>query len=409
MSIAIDTRRELRAMGVIGLAHGSSHFFQLVLPPLFPFLVNDFGVGFTELGIVMTTFFVVSGFGQPVAGFVVDRFGARHVLVFGLTLYCAGIALAALAPGFWWLVPAMAVAAIGNSVFHPVDFTILNGVIRVERLGRAYGLHTLGGNLGWAVAPVLMLSVAAGFGWRVALATAVVCGLVVLAMVLASWRDLAPIETAAERAAAKDRPKVGASVLLSQPIVLCFIYFLLLAMALIMVQNFLPATLDALRGTPLTLAGTALTGFLVGASVGVLLGGFLADRSQRHVLVIAVGLAGSAACVALVGSMPLTPVLLVAVMFGAGFLSGMTTPSRDLMVRQATPPGATGRVFGVVYSGLDVGSAFAPTIAGILLDAGRPEMVLWLVAGVLALAIVSAYSVNGVRRQAVAPVAAQGD
>ncbi|MEQ9641065.1 MAG: MFS transporter [Alphaproteobacteria bacterium] len=409
MSIAIDTRRELRAMGAIGLAHGCSHFFQLVLPPLFPFLVTDFDVGFTELGIVMTTFFVVSGFGQPVAGFIVDRLGARNVLVFGLTLYCIGIALAAMAPGFWWLVPAMAVAAVGNSVFHPVDFTILNGVIRVERLGRAYGLHTLGGNLGWAVAPVLMLSVAAGFGWRAALATAVACGVLVLALVLASWRELEPLETAAERAAARDRPKVGAEVLLSQPIVLCFIYFLLLAVALIMVQNFLPATLEALRGTPLTLAGTALTAFLVGASVGVLLGGFLADRSRRHVLVIALGLGGAAACVAVVGSVPLSPVLLVSALFAAGFLSGMTTPSRDLMVRQATPPGATGRVFGVVYSGLDVGSAFAPTVAGILLDAGRPEMVLWLVAGVLALAIVSAYSVNSVRREPAMPAAAQGD
>lgn len=407
MSIAVDMRRELRAMGVIGLAHGTSHFFQLVLPPLFPFLVHDFGVGFTELGIVMTTFFVVSGCGQPVAGFVVDRFGARGVLGVGLTLYCTGIALAALAPGFWWLIPAMAIAAVGNCVFHPVDFTILNGVIRVERLGRAFGLHTLGGNLGWAVAPVLMLSVGTVFGWRLALATAVAIGVAVLALVLVNWRELAPVE--AEHAAARARSKVGAAVLLSQPIVLCFIYFLLLAMALIMVQNFLPTTLEALRDTPLTLAGTALTGFLIGASAGVVLGGFLADRSRRHVYVIALGLAGAAAMVATVGAVALPPVLLVAAMFGAGFLSGMTTPSRDLMVRQATPPGATGRVFGVVYSGLDVGSACAPTAAGILLDAGRPEWVLWLVAGVLALAIVSAFSVNSVRRQPAMPLAAGGD
>jgi MFS family permease len=408
MSTAIDTRREWRAMGLIGLAHGSSHFFQLVLPSVFPFLILEFPVSFTQLGVVMTVFFVVSGIGQPIAGFVVDRFGARHVLAIGLATYCAGIALAAAAPGFWWLIPAMALAALGNSVFHPVDFTILNGAVRVERLGRAYGLHTLGGNLGWAVAPALMVSIATFADWRWALATAVAIGLAVLVLVLAGWRDLAPTAAAVAEARARGHRAVGVAVLFSAPIVLCFVYFLLLAVALIMVQNFLPATLESLRQTPLTLAASALTAFLIGASVGVVLGGVLADRSQRHVLVIALGLGGAAALIALVGALPLGPTLLVAALFGAGFLSGMTTPSRDLMVRQATPAGATGRVFGVVYSGLDVGSAFAPTIAGLLLDHGRPEMVLWLTAGVFALAIVSAFSVNSQRRPAATPVPAAG-
>jgi MFS family permease len=300
----------------------------------------------------------------------------------------------------------MAIAALGNCVFHPADFTLMNGSVAVQRLGRAFSVHTLGGNLGWAVAPGMMVGLGAVFGWRWALVGAVLLGVLVTALVFAFRRDLQPLPAA--QAAARQHKPVGAEVLLSQPILLCFVYFVLLAVSLIIVQNFLPATLGALYDTPLELAAAALTAFLLGASAGVLLGGFIADRSGRHTAVIALGLGGSAVMFAIVATVGLDPVLLMAVLAAAGFLSGMTTPSRDLLVRQATPPGATGRVFGVVYSGLDVGSAFAPAIAGYLIDHGRASWVMWLVAAVLGLAIFSAYSVSGARRPAV-PAAASGD
>jgi len=384
---------DLRAMFLIGLAHGCSHFFQLVLPSLFPFVIVSFDVSYTELGLLMTLFFVASGLGQPVAGFLVDRFGARRLLIGGLGIYCLGILLAALAPGFWFLVPAMLLAAVGNSVFHPADFTILNASVSSHRLGRAFSVHTLGGNLGWAAAPVLMLAVASLYGWRAALLVAAAIGVMVLVgLVLArgGLRD----EASARPGPAARPPGIGAAVLFSAPVLLCFAYFVLLAAALIAVQNFLGPMLEALRQTPLTLAATALTAFLLGASVGVLMGGVVADRWQRHGLIIAAGLASAGVMILLVGELALPAVVLVIVLAAAGLLQGLTTPSRDLLVRSATPAGATGRVFGFVYSGLDLGSALAPVTVGLLLDGGHPRWVFWLIAAMLFAAIATAVSIR---------------
>jgi predicted MFS family arabinose efflux permease len=391
--VSRSVMHDLRSMLLIGLGHSCSHFFQLVLPSLFPFLILEFGVSYTELGMLMTLFFVVSGLGQPVAGFLVDRFGARNLLIGGLAVYCLGILLAALAPHFWLLVPAMMLAAIGNCVFHPADFTVLNASVSSHRLGRAFSVHTLGGNLGWAAAPVTMLTVESFYGWRAALLVACAIGLVVLLGLVLARRDLR--EERAATAGPEQRPAgVGAGVLFSAPVLLCFSYFVLLAAALIAVQNFLGPMLEALRQTPLAIAATALTGFLLGASAGVLMGGFVADRWRHHGLVIAAGLASSGTMFLLVSELALPSVILILVISAAGLLQGVTTPSRDLLVRSATPVGATGRVFGFVYSGLDLGSALAPATVGILLDGGHPRWVFWLIAAMLFAAIGTAVSIN---------------
>lgn len=390
---------DLKAIGLIGLAHGCSHFFQLVLPPLFPFLIAEFQLSYTELGVMMTVFFVTSGLAQPPAGFLVDRIGARRVLIGGLALYCVAIGLVALLPSFWMFLPAMALIGLGNSVFHPADFTILNTTVSQHRLGRAFGVHTFGGNIGWAIAPILMLPLAGQFGWRIALFGAVIVGLCVLILL---WINRASLLDGSEIVGQGRRPftRLGLRPLLAAPVLLCFLYFLLLATALIAVQNFLPATLGALHQTPLTLASAALTGFLLGAAGGVVVGGFLADRSTRHTAIIAGGLAAAAILLLAVGHVPLPAAILLPAVAAAGFLAGVTTPSRDLLVRSATPPGATGRVFGFVYSGLDAGSALAPATVGLILDHGRPEWVLWLVAAVMICAIFTAVSI---RAEAAAP------
>jgi len=385
---------DLRAMFLIGLAHGCSHFFQLVLPALFPFVIVAFEVSYTELGLLMTLFFVASGLGQPVAGFLVDRFGARKLLIGGLGVYCLGILMAALAPGFWFLVPAMTLAALGNCVFHPADFTILNASVSSHRLGRAFSVHTLGGNLGWAAAPVLMLAVASLYGWRAALLVACAIGLLILLGLVLARGDLRD-EPVASAGPERRPPGIGMAVLFSAPVLLCFTYFVLLAAALIAVQNFLAPMLEALRQTPLTLAATALTAFLLGASAGVLMGGVVADRWRRHGLIIAAGLASSGVMFLLVSELALSSVILVLVLGAAGLLQGVTTPSRDLLVRSATPAGATGRVFGFVYSGLDLGSALAPVTVGLLLDGGHPRLVFWLVAAMPFAAIGTAVSIRG--------------
>ncbi len=392
-AVSGSTSSDVKAIGLIGLAHGCSHFFQLVLPPLFPFLIADFALSYTELGAMMTVFFIASGLSQTPAGFLVDRFGARRMLLGGLALYCAAIGLVALLPSFWMFLPAMALVGLGNSVFHPADFTILTASVSPHRLGRAFGVHTFGGNIGWALAPVLMLALASQFGWRIAIIGAVLVGLAVLALLWVNRDSLLDGSEAAGQAR-RTHARIGLRPLFARPVLLCFLYFVLLACALIAVQNFLPATLGQLHGTPLKLAVRALTGFLLGAAVGVVVGGFLADRSPRHTTIVAGGLAAAAMLLLAVGQLAMPAAILLPVAAAAGFSAGLTTPSRDLLVRSATPTGATGRVFGFVYSGLDAGSALAPVTIGLMLDHGRPEWVLWLVAAVLICAIFTAISIR---------------
>lgn len=394
MTSAADTlgpaRRDTRVTALIGLAHGFSHFYQLVLPPLFPFLVKDFGVGYTELGLVMTVFYVTSGLMQTVAGFLVDHFGARKVLFVGISVYAGAIALFGLVPSIWAMVPLAIAAGMGNSVFHPADYSILGSSVSEKRMGRAFGLHTFGGNLGWAAAPPAMLFLADQFGWRVALIVAGLAGYVVLALL---WRDREELRHESRRKARPDEKLTPAAVLAvfsSWPVVMCFTYFLLMSFSLIGVQNFLPPILGKLNGTPLAVGSTALTGFLLGSAAGVLAGGWLADRMTRHEIIVAGGILTAAPLLLWLGHADFAAVMLIAVTTIAGFAIGITTPSRDMLVRSAAPRGATGRVFGFVYSGLDAGSAIAPPIIGYLIDGGRPGLVFWLMSVSLLLAVFTA-------------------
>lgn len=391
--------RDMQVMALIGLAHGISHFFQLVLPSLFPLLKDDFQVSYTQLGAVMTVFYVTSGLLQTPAGFLVDRIGARNVLLGGLSLYCVGILLYGLAPSFWMLFPIALLAGIGNSVFHPADYSILNASVNQTRLGRAYGSHTLGGNLGWALAPPLMAGAALLLGWRGALALAAVIGFATLALLVLGRDRLAEDVRSQSRAQSAGSNKASLAPMLSLPVLVCFGYFLLLAIGLVAIQNFLPTTLDALHGTPLSLATIALTGFLLGASAGVMLGGVVADRGIQPGKIVVFGLLSAAVLLLLVARFDLPALPMVAAIAAAGFLQGSTTPSRDLIVRAAAPKGASGRVFGFVYSGLDAGSALAPLAVGLLLDHGAPQHVLVLSAATFALTTLTVYGIRRVSAQ----------
>ncbi|MCB1739859.1 MAG: MFS transporter [Gammaproteobacteria bacterium] len=388
------TRRDMFTIGLVGTAHGMSHFMQLTLPPLFPFIAAEFGASYTQLGLIMTTFFVASGIGQPLAGVLVDRIGARQVLFAGLFLYALSVLVYASVGSFWMFYPIAVFAGLGNCVFHPVDFSILNASVRERVLGRAFSVHTLGGNLGWAAAPTLMLVLAGVIGWRGAL---MVASGMAFVMLFTLWlnrellRDDRPGKVAGRSGAA---PTSSASLLTNPALLMCFGFFLLLAAALIGIQNFLPPILKDLHQTPLALSGAALTGFLLGAALGVIVGGIVADRSRHHGAIITAGLCGSGIMLVLVAQLDMGAALLVGTVGLAGFLSGLTTPSRDLVVRSVTPPGATGRVFGYVYSGLDVGSALAPTLIGVLLDTGQPRLALWLVAGLFIAGVLTVVSLR---------------
>lgn len=387
--------RDLEVIGLVGLAHLGSHFFHLVLPPLFPSLREAFGVSWTELGLLLTVFFVTSGLAQTPAGFLVDRVGAVRVLAGGLALLGIGALLAALSPSYLLLLPAAALLGLGNSVFHPADYAILGHRVTPTRMARAFSVHTIGGTIGWAAAPVVMAALATTFGWRTALLVASCLGLGLAALVLAR-RDGLETPSQRERAAAgvQGPPPSALAVLGSRPVLLCFAFFALQATGVIALQGFMPLALGKLWGFELVIAATTVTAFMIGSAFGTALGGMLADKTGNRHGIIATGL-GLAALLILVPAHAVLPLpLLWALIAIAGALHGATTPSRDLLVRAAAPPGSSGKVFGFVYSGLDLGATIAPAIAGRLLDAGAPDGLFWLAAIATALSVVAAVAVR---------------
>ena len=396
------TRRDARVIGVVSFAHGTSHFFHLLLPPLFPWLMRDFGLNFTQVGALMSIFFVISGTGQALAGFAVDRFGPRRVLLFGVgSLALSGFTLAA-AGNYAMLALAAGFAGLGNSVFHPVDFTILNRRVSHPHLGYAFSAHGLSGNLGWAAAPAFMAGIAALANWHWAGFGAGLLATSVLA-VLTWQRQLLDVhEPVAHSAPAKPvHGHAGTFAFLGSTAVwLCFAFFFVTSLSLGVLQTFSPTLLNKLYGLSLAAATSSFTAYLLGGAAGVLIGGFLAARGRSQDRVITSALALSATCALLIALAVLPGWSVIGLMAILGMGVGIAGPSRDLLVRQAATAGfgrdAFGRVYGFVYSGLDVGFAVAPLIFGPLMDHGRYSATLGGVVLLQVLAILTALSV-GVR------------
>jgi MFS family permease len=405
-TVGSPARRDVEVISLVGLAHGTSHFFHLMLPPLFPWLMADFSLSYTEAGFLMTVFFVVSGVGQAVAGFVVDRIGARPVLMFGIgTLALSGLVLAA-ASSYAGLLAAAAVAGAGNSIFHPADFTLLNRRVSSGRLGHAFSVHGLSGNLGWAAGSVVMAGVAAASTWRGAAVVAALIGVAVLTLLLARRRVLADEAEAAVVAPGMGaaKPAAGAFAFLrSGAVWLCFAFFLITTGAFGVLQNYGPAILHNVYALALPVASVGLTAYLLGSALGVVIGGFIGARFEDSDFVIAPALAVSATTALLLAS-GLSPTLVILPLMGLiGFGVGVAGPSRDLLVRRAATAqfGATayGRVYGFVYSGLDIGLAVSPLVFGPLLDAGRYRAPLAGVAVLQVAALLLAVAVgSGTRR-----------
>jgi FSR family fosmidomycin resistance protein-like MFS transporter len=388
---------DLRIITLVGGAHLVSHFLQLALPPLFPLLRTALDVPYVALGLLMTVFYAASGVGQTVSGFLVDRHGARRVLLLGMCLVAGATALLGLAPAYWAMLPIAALGGLGNSVFHPADYAIFNAAVSPRRLARAYSVHSICGNLGWVIAPVVVVGVSGALGWRAALLVAGGLGLVGALVLAVRSRGLPDHRALAGRPHARPLAH-DVRLLLSTPILVAFAYFALLATALIGIQTFGVTALVAIYETPLAVATGALTAFLLGNAGGILAGGVLADHTRRHDVVAGTGMLAAAALTLVVASALPPPALLAGVMALAGFALGVTSPSRDMLVRSATPTGASGKVFGFVYSGLDVGSLVAPLVYGWLLDRGEPRAMFAVVAAFMLVTIVT---VVQVRRHAV--------
>ncbi len=414
-------RQDATVIGLVGLAHAVSHFSQLLLAPLFPWLKDAFNVSYTELGALLTIFFIVSSIVQTASGFVVDRVGPRPVLLAGLALLGLAALGYAASTSYAMLAACAVLAGIGNGVFHPVDYTLLNRKIHKSRLGHAYSAHGITGTLGWALAPALMVPMAVAFGWRAALFSGAVVAFAVLA-VLVWQRDQLALEVAAPATAAKPAPDSARSTapspaagtpkhaaaarpegpfdFLSIPAVwMCFGFFFFYAMALSVVQSFAPAAARELHAVPLPWVAACLSIYMVCSAVGMVGGGFLAADPARCEQVVGAGM-GLAACVAL--SVALLPVAgwSVPLLFGLmGLFSGSAGPSRDMLVKRSTPENASGRVFGVVYAGLDIGQAFAPLVFGRLMDLQHYRSIWIGLAAVQLVLIVSAFNVRKVRRE----------
>ncbi len=374
----------MRVIGLISVAHAFSHFFQLALPPLFPLLRAEFDVSWTLLGSLVGVFYAASGLTQFGAGFLVDRFGARPLLLGGFGLLAGGTLLLSFAPGALWLFPIVVLMGAGNGVFHPCDFAILNANVASRRLGHAYSAHGVGGNLGYALAPIVSFALATAFDWRVALGVMGCVGLVVLGMLYAQRAHL----TSQRAPAGSDHGLRGSlDVLLQTTILLCFTFFVLQTAATVGLQTFLPSALEVGLSAPLIVGTTAVTAYLLGGTAGIVAGGFLATHSSRHDLVAATGLVTGAVLLAIVGygALPLTAI--VPLLALVGFVVGGTGPSRDLIVRNATPEGAAGRVYGFVYSGLDLGATMGPVLFGYMLDHGQGREVFYALAVLLVLAV----------------------
>lgn len=392
-------RSDATIISLVGFAHGTSHFYHFVLPPLFPYLMAQFGLSFTQAGALMSTFFVVSGIGQALAGFVVDRFGALRVLYGGVTLLaCSGLVLAS-AESYAGLMAAAAVAGLGNCVFHPADYTLINRRVSVPRLGHAFSVHGLSGSLGWAAAPVFVIALAETWGWRSAGLGASAVGFAALTLLFLNRHRLAegPLPTDTAR-----HPGGSFAFLRAGVVWMCFVFFLLTVMAFGALQNFAPPILERTYGITLAVATTALTAYLLGSAAGIAVGGFFASKGERQEQLVAAALGFGALCALLLATGWVPSWTVAALMALMGFGVGFAGPSRDMLVRRAAMStfgaGAFGRIYGFVYSGIDTGLAIAPIAFGLLMDAGRFAQVLWGVAALQVLAILAALTVGSTSR-----------
>ena len=378
-------------IGLVGFAHLLSHFYQVALGPLFPLLRDEFSVSYTALGLVITLFYGVSGMCQAFAGIIVDKYGADRLLLFGVVTMSTSVFFMGLAPSYWMLLPLAVISAFGNCVFHPADLSILSEKISPYRIGRAFAVHGFGGTSGYFLAPVIIYYGVASFaGWRAGLMVAGAIGWCAVALIYKN-RAVLRMPRGQENVANAAKPGIEfyRKLLTNRALIAAFAYFVFMAAAGVGMQVFSITAFVEIYNAPLYLATAGLTAYLGSSAMGIIVGGELADRFPRHALIATTGLIVGASIMAIVALFPLHMLVIIGSLAVAGFFIGLTGPSRDILVRGATPVGATGKVFGFVYSGLDLGSASAPILFGALMDGGHFRYVFLAIAALFAMGILS--------------------
>src|SRR6266446_6697443 len=397
--------RDTRVNVLLGAGHFLSHFYQLCLPPLFIVWQQAFDVSFAELGIAMAAMSAAAALMQTPMGFLVDRYGARPFLIGGTLLMTLSIAAMGLATAYWQIVLLALLSGVGNSVIHPADYAILSGSVGRARLGRSFAFHTFVGNIGFAVAPPAAAALMLLFGWRGALISVGVLGLPVVATIL--WQSRILVDRARRPQRRAETPLSGTGLLFSRSVLMFFAFFMVSSMAGAGIQSWLITILHQVHGLDVAAASSALTGYMVGMTGGVLVGGWVADRTDRHLPFVVILTIASAALLLLIGIVSLAELPIIAVLFAAGIMIGASRTPRDVMVKDAAPPGQIGKVFGFVSSGMSLGGAIMPVPYGLIIDAGRPDLVLVVVAALLMASLLCAGGARFGFRRAAVPVAAE--
>ena len=382
MTVALSRRAsDVRVIGLISLAHGSSHFFHLILPPMFPWLKDAFALSYAELGLLMSVFFVVSCIAQAASGFLVDRIGARPVLFGGISLLVMAALVYSQSNGYAMLILGAVIAGCGNGIFHPVDYTLINHKVSPPNLPYAYSMHGVTGYLGWAAAPAFMVAIAQLADWRVAFVSAALLEVCVLAILwinknylLDNVKERHANTHASTQVANPGIAKESPFAFLRLPAVwLCWVFFFFSMASTSSLQSFAPSALFSIYEVPLNIGSYYITLLALGSAGGVVFGGYLAAKLQAPERIVSICLSITVVMCLLLSTGFISIDLIPIIFFALGFGYGVVAPSRDLLVKKATPQGVAGRVYGIVYSGIDLGAAVGPFIFGFFMDAGLPK------------------------------------
>ena len=389
--------RDAKVIALVCVPHMLSHAYFLVLPTLFPLLKTELGLSYTDLGVALSVFGLVAGFGQMPVGFLVDWLGGRRLLIAGMALQGTAIGLIGFVDSYWQILALMGLAGLAHTVYHPADYAILTATVEPRRLGRAYGVHAFTGNLGFAFAPVFMVGMSTIWHWRAAYVAIGAIG-VLVALALFLRRDLLRQDRRRGRPGSAQAPvgaKAGLRFLLSAPILMCFTFFVFQMAGSGGLRAFSVAALDRLFQTPLAAVNAALFALVVGSAIGTLAGADYADRAGPRIGTAVLTLGPAALLIVLVGAVPMPLVLLAATLAAVGFALGFLMPSRDLLLQSVTPDGAMGRAMGFASSGANLAGGLVPILFGLMLDNFDPRWIFWTAAAFVALALLTFSTVKG--------------
>ena len=390
------TRQERRIVGVVGAAHFYSHFYFLVLPLMFPILYDVYGIGYTELGIGYAVFSATTAIFQAPIGFIVDRYGARLMLMAGVAVESVVLALFGVFHSYTAYLVLMAVAGMANSVYHPCDYSILTRSVNRRSLGKAFSIHTFCGQSGSTAAPLVIVLITFGLDWTYALMLCGALGLVVLACLFFGFRNL-EIPQSDEADDMIVRRGSSLRLLLSPPVLLGWLFFLGFAMSSTGLYDFSVSAFTEIYDASLAHAGIVIWLFLLSDAIGILAAGYMSHRWVRHELVVTNCFLIVAFCMFFITFVPMSLWVLTIPMIIAGFFYGYIAPSRDVIISKLAPAKDMGKVFGTVTTGFNAGGILGPPLFGWLLDQGDPYSIFWGAGIICILSVLTVISPSSLR------------